>query len=69
MKLNLKRKTQKLIAGGPEDPAIVGTTATAFGRTKKDRDILYITTNGGLSDLRVAGIVGGKVVSIDTRGI
>lgn len=66
VKLDLRRKTQELIAGGPDDPAIVGTTATAFGRTKKDCDVLYITTNGGLSDPSVAGIVGGKVVSLDT---
>lgn len=69
VKLDLRRRVQKLVAGGPDDPTIVGTTATAFGRRKKDRDVLYITTNGGLSDPSVAGIVGGKVVSLDTKGL
>lgn len=69
VKLDIRRRVQKLIAGGPDDPTIVGTTATAFGRRKKDRDTLYITTNGGLSDPTVAGVIGGKVVSLDTRGL
>lgn len=69
MKLNIQKRTQKLIAGGPDDPTLIGTTATAFGRTKKDKNVLYITTNGGLSDPSVVGIIGGKVLGLDTRGL
>lgn len=69
VKLDIRKKTQKLIAGGPDDPTLIGTTATAFGRTKKDKDVLYITTNGGLSDPSVVGVIGGKVLALDTKGL
>ena len=67
VKLNLQKRTQTLVAGGPDDSVLVGSTSTAFGRTKKDRDILYITTNGGISDPSVAGLTGGQVAALDTR--
>jgi sugar lactone lactonase YvrE len=69
VKLDIRKKTQKLIAGGPDDPTLIGTTATAFGRTKKDKDVLYITTNGGLSDPSVVGVIGGKVLALKTKGL
>ena len=69
VKLDVRKKTQRLVAGGPDDPTLIGTTATAFGRTKKDRDVLYITTNGGLSDPSVVGIIGGKVLALKTKGL
>jgi hypothetical protein len=53
------------IAGGPTDRAVAGTTAAAFGRTSLDRTILYVTTNGGMSN-PVDGEVGpARVLSID----
>jgi hypothetical protein len=53
------------IAGGPADRAVAGTTAAAFGRTSLDRTILYVTTNGGMSN-PVDGEVGpARVLSID----
>jgi len=67
VKLDLKKKTQTLIAGGPDDPILVGSTSTTFGRTKRDRDILYMTTNGGISDPSVAGLTGGQVAALNTR--
>lgn len=67
VKLDLKRKTQTLVAGGPDDPVLVGSTSTTFGRTKRDRDVLYITTNGGISDPSVAGLTGGKVAALNTK--
>jgi sugar lactone lactonase YvrE len=67
VKLDLEKKTQTLIAGGPDDVVLLGSTSTAFGRTAKDRDVLYITTNGGISDPDVAGLTGGKVLALDTR--
>lgn len=66
VKLNIRKHTQTLIAGGPDDPVLLGTTSTAFGRTKKDRDVLYITTNGGISNPSVARLTGGKVAALDT---
>ncbi|KAF4624003.1 hypothetical protein G7Y89_g14172 [Cudoniella acicularis] len=54
------------IAGGADSVALEGDSAAKFGRTAKDRNILYVCTSGGL-----AGTVadtyrtGGKVVAID----
>jgi sugar lactone lactonase YvrE len=67
VKLDLKKKTQTLIAGGPDDTVLLGSTSTTFGRTKRDRDVLYITTNGGISDPSVAGLTGGQVAALNTR--
>jgi len=67
VKLDIREKTQTLVAGGPDDPTLIGTTSTAWGRTEKYKDVLYITTNGGLSDPSVVGIIGGKVLALDTR--
>lgn len=67
VKLNLKKKTQTLVAGGPDDPVLVGSTSTTFGRTKRDRDVLYITTNGGIADPSVAGLTGGQVAALNTK--
>lgn len=67
VKLDLKRHTQTLVAGGPDDAVLVGSTSTTFGRTKKDRDVLYITTNGGIGDPSVAGLTGGQVATLNTR--
>lgn len=69
VKLDLRRKTQTLVVGGPDDATVVGTTSATFGRTKKDRDVLYITTNGGISDPSVAGLTGGKVFALDTKDL
>lgn len=67
VKLDLKQRMQTLIAGGPDDVVVLGSTSTAFGRTEKDRNVLYITTNGGIADPSVAGLTGGKVLAMDTR--
>lgn len=67
VKLDLQKNTQNLVAGGPDDTVLLGSTSAAFGRTEKDRDVLYITTNGGISDPSVAGLTGGKVAALDTR--
>ena len=67
VKLDLKKHTQTLVAGGPDDAVLVGSTSTTFGRTKKDRDVLYITTNGGIGDPSVAGLTGGQVAALNTQ--
>jgi hypothetical protein len=57
------------VAGRRDQLTIAGGTAAAFGRTKKDRDVLYVSTAGGL-DAPVNGTVTepGKVVAVDTAG-
>jgi sugar lactone lactonase YvrE len=67
VKLDLQKRTQTLIAGGPDDVVVLGSTSTAFGRSERDKDVLYITTNGGIADPGVAGLTGGKVLALDTR--
>jgi hypothetical protein len=49
---------------------VAGITAAQFGVTQKDRDILYLTSNGGIPSLINEGaIVGGKIISVDTKGL
>jgi hypothetical protein len=57
------------VAGKRDQLTVAGGTAAAFGRTKKDRDVLYVSTAGGL-DAPVNGTVTepGKVVAVDTAG-
>jgi hypothetical protein len=56
-----------VIVGGPGEPVLPGTTSVAFGRTQNNRGVLYITTNGGISDPSAADLAGGKVAALDTR--
>ncbi|KAF2023868.1 hypothetical protein EK21DRAFT_50622, partial [Setomelanomma holmii] len=55
------------VAGSIDQLTIAGGTAGAFGRTKQDRHVLYVSTAGGL-DAPVNGTVTepGKVVAVDT---
>lgn len=49
---------------------VAGITAARFGVTQKDRDILYLTSNGGIPSLLNEGaIVGGKIMAVDTKGL
>jgi hypothetical protein len=34
---------------------------------RSDRDVLYMTTNGGISDSDVAGLTGGQVAALNAR--
>ena len=52
--------------GGVHDATVAGVTAVQFGRTKMDRNILYASTNGGFASPPPGGIVGGKVLAVDT---
>ena len=53
------------IAGGPNDSVLAGTTSAAFGRSRNDHHVLYVTTEGGIS-APVNGVVGpGRVLKID----
>jgi hypothetical protein len=50
------------------DVLIEGNTAVAFGRTRRDRSTVYVTTNGGMTDSGLVPgtpVVGGRVLAID----
>ena len=55
------------IAGGLEDTTVVGTTATAFGRTLADKTEPYVTTNGGMSSPINGQIGPARLSTIETR--
>jgi sugar lactone lactonase YvrE len=61
-----------IVLGSPTSGrgVVAGITAAQFGVTRKDRDILYLTSNGGIPSLINEGaIVGGKIISVDTKGL
>ena len=59
----------KIIAGSLNSTAIAQPTAAQLGRGPRDRDVLYITTAGGLA-VPVNGnlTVGAQVVAVDLSG-
>ncbi|KAK3647902.1 hypothetical protein LTR56_007876 [Elasticomyces elasticus] len=46
VKINLATGQQKVVAGALTDTTFAGATSAAFGRTRGDRDILYVVTDG-----------------------
>lgn len=52
---------------GSVEHGLAGSTAALLGRTEKDRGILYVTTNGGLSYPPPGGLEDGKIVKITLR--
>ncbi|KAK5696639.1 hypothetical protein LTR97_007943 [Elasticomyces elasticus] len=50
---------------GGNSTLIAGDTAAAFGRGRQS-DVLYLVTNGGLA-YTADGVVGGKVVAVNTK--
>ncbi|MCJ1376948.1 hypothetical protein MMC17_000038 [Xylographa soralifera] len=55
-----------VIAGNLNSTVVAGSTAAQFGRTVFDRNVLYVTTNGGIvAPVDEYIIDGGKVVAID----
>ena len=59
----------QIIAGAVNTTEIAQPTSAQFGRTVRDRNVLYVTTAGGLA-VPIDGdvVVGGQVVAVDTRG-
>jgi sugar lactone lactonase YvrE len=47
-----------------EKEGVTGSTALAFGRTSADKNIIYVTTNGGISYPPVNGLENAKVVKL-----
>ncbi|KAI4622082.1 hypothetical protein J4E83_004821 [Alternaria metachromatica] len=62
-------KKMEVVAGAKGSVTFAGDTAAAFGRTDRDRDVLYVSTAGGLA-MPVNGsvVVPGSIVAVDTRG-
>ena len=55
----------KVVAGNKNSTVIAGDTAAAFGRTNKDKGILYVVTNGGIAaPVNGTFIEGGKVLAV-----
>ena len=60
-----------VVAGAADSSLLAGLTSCGFGVTEADkaRGRLYITTNGGIANPPPSGIVGGKVLSLDTADL
>ena len=55
-----------VVAGSLNSTAVAGSTAAQFGRTPVDKNVLYVTTNGGIADPVDGHIInGGKVVAVE----
>lgn len=65
-RLSLTDGTREHIAGGLNRTLIAGPTSAAFGRGRKDQNVLYVVTSGAQA-APVSGteIVGAQVVAID----
>jgi hypothetical protein len=53
-----------VVAGNLNSTRVAGATATEFGRTQRDRSVLYVTTSGGFGS--PVKLKCGKVVAIYT---
>ncbi|KAK4183345.1 hypothetical protein QBC35DRAFT_508217 [Podospora australis] len=62
-------KAPVLVVGATNQLTVAGSTSAVFGRTSRDRKVLYVTTSGALS-APVNGTLAepGKVVGVDTKG-
>jgi hypothetical protein len=62
-------KKMEVVAGAKGSLTFAGDTAAAFGRTESDRQVLYVSTAGGLA-MPVNGsvVVPGSIVGVDTSG-
>ena len=49
-----------------ENGAVVGDTSLAFGRSKTDKNVIYVVTNGGVSLPPKEGVQTAKIVKIET---
>lgn len=65
--VSLSNGSTRIIAGMMGSMEIAEPTSAQFGRTKEDRDVLYVTTAGGLAaPLNGSVVVGGQVVAVYT---
>ncbi|KAK7427104.1 hypothetical protein QQZ08_006373 [Neonectria magnoliae] len=65
--VDLEAGTAETVVGSLDALTVAGSTAVAFGRSKHDKDTLYVSTGGGLA-APVGGTKteGAKVVAVDT---
>ena len=56
------------VAGAPDTGVVTGATSCRCGRGERERDVLYVVTNGGLASPVDGVVVGGKVLGFDVRG-
>jgi hypothetical protein len=70
-RVSLKSGSVEIIAGGANSSIVAGLTSCIFGVTEADkiRGRLFIVTNGGLAYPPSSGIVGGKVLALDTADL
>ncbi|KAI4639905.1 hypothetical protein J4E93_008704 [Alternaria ventricosa] len=62
-------KKMEVVAGAKGSVTFAGDTAAAFGRTDRDRDVLYVSTAGGLAMPVTGSVVApGSIVAVDTKG-
>lgn len=58
----------EIVVGGVGEMTVAGSTAVAFGRGRRDRDVLYVSTGGALAKpVNDTKTEGAKVVAIDTH--
>lgn len=65
--ISANRRVQEIVAGNVNSTEIAEPTSAAFGRHPADRNVLYVTTAGGLAT-PVDGdiIVGGQLIAVST---
>ncbi|PTB63355.1 quino protein amine dehydrogenase beta chain-like protein [Trichoderma citrinoviride] len=64
--VDLSTGENEVIAGNLNSSLVAGDTSVAFGRTKKDKHVLYVVTTGGsLSPVNGTFSEGGKIVALD----
>ena len=66
----LPNGTRETIAGSLNSTLVAGATAGAFGRTREDSSILYITTGGATtSPVNGTYVEGGKIVALNITAL
>jgi putative intracellular protease/amidase/sugar lactone lactonase YvrE len=56
---------RQIITIAKAEQGVAGSTAIAFGRTERDRTMIYVTTNGGMSLPLPTGLEPARVVRLD----
>lgn len=67
-KIDIETREVSLVAGDLNSTTLAEPSAAKFGRRSTDRDVLYVTTAGGLlAPVNGDIVVGGQVVAIKTK--
>ncbi|KAL2680534.1 hypothetical protein Neosp_008136 [[Neocosmospora] mangrovei] len=65
--IDAQSKEWETVVGGIGEMTVAGSTSVAFGRGRKDKEILYVSTSGAIATpVNGTEIEGAKVVAIDT---